>query len=86
MLAIEVILVLIVDYIFVVPLSAAVIFPVVYGIVTKVILGSAILFIGTGAIFYRHKENILRLQAGTEARFSLLWNKDEEIKRITKGE
>ena len=56
------------------------------GIVTKVIIGSAILFIGTGAIFYRHKENILRLQAGTEARFSLLWNKDEEIKRITKGE
>jgi glycerol-3-phosphate acyltransferase PlsY len=86
MLAIEVILVLIVDYIFVVPLSASIIFPVVYAIVTKVILGSAILLIGTGAIFYRHRENILRLQAGTEARFSLLWNKDEEIKRISKGE
>ncbi len=84
MLAVEIVIVLIVDYIFVVPLSVSLIFPAVYVITTGIVSAAGIMLPATAAIFYKHMENIRRLQAGTEARFSLLWNRDEEIERITK--
>ncbi len=82
MLALELVIVLIVNYICIVPITASVVFPIVYGVITKNIWGSLILLLLAPVILYKHKENIQRIRNGTEVHFSFLWSKDKELERI----
>ncbi len=79
----ELILVLIVDYICVVPITASIIFPVVYALRTKSLVGTLVLLISTLFILIKHVENLKRIRKGTEAHFSFLWKRDQEIERLT---
>ncbi len=78
----EGILAFIVDYICIVPITASVIFPVVYGFMEKDMVNVVIISISSLAILYRHIENIKRISAGTEVHLSFLWKKDKEIERL----
>ena len=82
MLAIEIVLVLITDYICFVPMSAAVVFPIVYGFMTDNWIGALILSIASVLILLKHIENIKRIKIGLEMHFSYLWNKDRERERL----
>lgn len=81
-LAAELVVVLLTNYICFVPITASIVFPVVYGFMRKDLTGALILAIITLIMLYKHKENIDRIRQGTEARFSLLWNKEKELDRI----
>ena len=80
--AVSIIIVLIVDYICVVPISMSVLFLLLHGVMTGRWIGVTILFISTVAILSRHRENIRRIKKKTEARVSFLWRRDEEIKKL----
>lgn len=82
MLAIELVLVLIVDYICIVPITAAVVYPIVYALRTGYMLGAWILALVSVVMLYKHIENIRRILKGEEAHFSLLWNREKEISRF----
>lgn len=82
LLAVETVVVLVVNYICIVPITASVAFPIIYGVMTNNIWGSLILLILTVVILYKHKENIRRIRNGTEVHFSFLWNKEKELERI----
>ncbi len=83
MLTAELIIVLIVDYICIVPITASVIFPVIYGVMTKDVIGGAVLLIPSILVILKHIENIKRIRRGQEAHFSFLWKRNEEIARLT---
>jgi len=70
------------DYICFVPITVSVIFPVVYGFMTKSIPIAAILLIPAVFIWYRHIENLQRIKAGKELHFSFLWNRAAEAERM----
>ncbi len=82
----EVILALIVDYICIVPITASVLFPILYLLFTEDLQGAAIYGLATLLILYKHTENIRRIRGGTEAHLSFLWKRDEEIERLTEKE
>lgn len=71
-----------VDYIFVVPITASVIFPVAYGVMSGNYLGMSILFIATAFMLYKLVENIKRWRKGTELRLSYLWKGEKEANRV----
>lgn len=73
---------LITDYICFAPMSASVMFPVVYGLVNRSLVSGAILLIPAVFIIYRHQENLRRIKAGEELRFSFLWNRKAEAERF----
>lgn len=74
--------VLICDYICVVALSASVLFPLVYVWQTGDWIGYAGLLAVSVVMFYKHKENIMRIMEGKEVRVSYLWNKEKEKERL----
>ena len=78
----EILVALVTNYICFVPMTASVIFPIVYGIIKKDILGSLILCLLIPVILYKHGENIRRIREGKEMRISFLWNKDKELERM----
>lgn len=79
--AIELVLVLLVDYICVVPISGSFLFMTALGFQGGIIY--ALLFLPVVLIiFNKHMENIRRIKYGVEARFSYLWNKEEEEIRL----
>lgn len=82
LLAAELAVVLLTDYICFVPITASLVFPVIYGFMRKDLVGALILGISSLLMLYKHRENINRIRQGTEAHFSLLWNKQKEIDRI----
>lgn len=82
MLASEVVVALATNYICFVPLSASVIFPIVYGIMRRDIWGALIIGIIVPVIFFKHAQNLKRIKNGTEMRLSFLWNKDKELDRM----
>lgn len=85
MLGAEIVLALIVGYSSVIPITAAVAFPVVYMIFGGCWIGFA-LYMGAASIMeIKHIENIRRIRAGTEIRVSYLWNKEKELLRIQKN-
>lgn len=84
MLAIELVITLIVDFIVVVPLTASVAFPIVYYFVTGKVIGAVLYALMVPVFFYKHVENLKRIRNGTEAHFSFLWRRDAEIERIKK--
>lgn len=78
MLGCEIMFVLIVDYICFVPMSASVIFTVIYGMITKDWVGTVVLSAVALVILCKHFENIKRIFEGREAHFSFLWKKEEK--------
>lgn len=82
MLTVELGLVLMVDYICIVPITASVVFPIVYGIMTSDIIGTLILAVPAVIMLAKHMENIKRIKEGTEFRFSFLWRREQEIERV----
>ena len=85
LLSVEIIFVLIVNYICFVPMTASVVFPISYGIIRQDLVGALILLIPTVVIFIKHTENIRRIIDGSEVRISYLWNKNKEVERVTKN-
>ena len=77
-----VIVVLVTNYICFVPLTASVAFPIIWGIMKKDLWGALVLAIITAVIFFRHIENFKKIKNGKELKFSYLWKKDSEMKRI----
>ena len=82
MLAGELVVVLLTNYICFVPMSAVVVFTIVFGVLEREIIGALLFMLATGVIFWKHRLNIQRIKNGTEMRFSYLWNKDKELERI----
>jgi glycerol-3-phosphate acyltransferase PlsY len=82
LLAIELVIVLIVDYICIVPMTASVVYPILYGLITKDAAGALTFVLVAAVILYKHMENVKRIRNGTEAHFSYLWKKDKEIERL----
>lgn len=79
---IAIIILIIGNYLCLMPISASILFPIVYLVITKDLLGTTILCIVPICMCIKHKENILRIKNGTELHFSYLWKPEEEMKRI----
>ncbi len=82
LLAAELILVLLVDYICIVPITASIAFPIIYNVMAKDLAGALILGIATVVILFKHVENLKRIRNGTEAHLSFLWRRGKEIERL----
>ena len=78
----EAVLLLITDYICFVPMTASVAFPVIYAVRTGDAWGTAALAVTAVLINLRHIENLKRIKNGTEAHFSLIWKRKDEVSRI----
>ena len=63
-------------------MTASVAFTAVYAVLTKNALGTLAFTVATLAILFRHLDNLKRIKSGDEAHFSLLWKRQEEVKRI----
>jgi len=84
--AVEIIIVFLTDYLCFMPITAVLIYPILYGIIRKDLIG-ALIFLGiTIPVLIKNIENIKRILNGTEVHLSYLWNKDSEIQRVTGGE
>lgn len=82
MLSIELVVVLIVNYLCVVPMSASVAYAVIYGVLDKSWISFGIFMIVAVVMLFKHMDNLKRIKEGQEVHFSYLWNKDKEIARI----
>ncbi len=82
MISIELLVVLIVNYLCVVPMSASVAYALIYGVTNQDVLGAFIFMVAAVVMFFKHMDNLKRIKNGTEVHFSYLWNKDKEIARI----
>ena len=95
LLAIEIVVVLIVDYICIVPITASVVIPVLYGVLGDLNIGWLkrasggwaavwVLCAITVVILCKHIHNLRRIAHGTELHFSYMWTKDRdgEIARV----
>ncbi len=70
------------DYLCFVPISMALIFPIVYGYMKKSFIAAGILLISSLFIWYRHIENLQRIKSGDELKFHFLWNRKNEAARF----
>lgn len=82
LLMVELILAFVVNYICIVPITASIIFPMLYLFFTGSLGGTLLFSLVSAVMLMKHIENLHRIRKGTEARFSFLWNKDEEIERL----
>ena len=97
----EILLLLMVDYICIVPITGVIIVPIIYGIFGTSGLGwlwraaggwwgAAIIGIASVVMLQRHQQNIRRIAKGQELRFSYIWmseeNKKKELQRVGKLE
>lgn len=85
LLVFEIVLALTVDYICVMAMSLAVIVPLVYGWMTRDIVGTLALVAVGLVLEYKHMDNIRRIREGSELHLSYLWNKEAEIARVTEA-
>ena len=86
MLAAEIIVAIVTDYICFVPLTASAVFPIVYGIMRQDARGALIIAVILPLMIYKHKENLKRIKQKTEMPFSFLWKKEKALEKtnITK--
>lgn len=84
LLAIAIVLAVVINYICVVPMTISVVFAAVYGYTRRSLLSFLILMVAAVIINLKHIENLRRIKAGTEARFSLLWDRKSEAERLNK--
>lgn len=75
LISLEIILVLIADYICIVPITGSVLFTAVYAWRTGSIEGTLALVAVTVVILCKHRINLCRIRAGEEVHFSYLWKK-----------
>lgn len=80
----ELVLVLVVDYICIVPTSGSFIFAVVLAIQSGILYAMSFAPVVL-VIFMRHRDNFRRMHYGVEARVSYLWRKQKEIDRLEKN-
>lgn len=85
MLAIEIVIALVTDYICFVPMTGSLAFPFIYEFMTGELLGALILGIITIIIMIRHIENIKKILTGTEVHLSYLWKPDAEMNRMKRN-
>lgn len=81
MLAAEIIVAIVTDYICFVPVTASAVFPIVYGIMCQDAWGALIISLILPLMIYKHKENLKRIKQKTEMPFSFLWNKDKALSK-----
>ena len=86
MLAAEIIVAIVTDYICFVPLTASAVFPIGYGIMRQDARGALIISLILPLMIYKHKENLRRIKQKTEMPFSFLWKKEKALEKtnITK--
>ncbi|MDO4188972.1 MAG: glycerol-3-phosphate acyltransferase [Lachnospiraceae bacterium] len=84
LLAIAIVLAVVINYICVVPMSISIIFALVYGYTRRSLTSLLILMFAAVVINFKHIENLKRIKAGTEAHFSLLWDRKSEAERLGK--
>ena len=86
MLAAEIIVAIVTDYICFVPLTASAVFPIVYGIMRRDVWGALIIAVILPLMLWKHKENLKRIKQKTEMPFSFLWKKEKALEKtnITK--
>ena len=82
MLAVEIVVAIVTDYICFVPLTASAIFPIVYGIMRQDARGALIISLILPLMIYKHKENLKRIKQKNEMPFSFLWNKDKALEKM----
>lgn len=70
------------DYICFVPITMALVFPILLWTYKGSVICMGIFLIASIFIWYRHKENIKRIYDKKEAKFSLLWNRQAEAQRF----
>lgn len=78
LLLLEAVLVLIVNYICIVPMTGSVAFTAVYAWRTHDIVGTVALAVVAAVILYKHRINIRRIRSGEEIPFSYLWTKKKK--------
>ena len=92
MLAIEIVIVVLVNYICIVPITASIILPFLYGVLGDLGLGWLrraaggwpaiwILSALTVIMLLKHLQNLYRIATGTELHFNYLWIKDKAAER-----
>ena len=81
MLAIEIVVAFVTDYICFVPMTASAIFPFVYLIMRRDVPGALIIALILPLMLYKHKENLKRIKQKTEMPFSFLWNKEKALEK-----
>lgn len=86
LLLISLILALITDYICFVPASVSIYAPILYGLFTRDYIGQVIFTVVGLVMFSKHIQNFRRIAEGTEAHFSFIWRRDEEIERVQRKE
>ena len=79
MLAAEIVVAIVTDYICFVPLTASAAFPIVCGIMRRDVWGALIIAFVLPLMLYKHVENLKRIKQKTELPFSFLWNKDKAL-------
>lgn len=82
MLAAEILVAAVTQYLCVVPITASVAFVLIYGVLTKDIVGATILMIPAVVIILRHRENLRRIKNGTELKLRYLWKPEQEMARL----
>lgn len=82
LLATEIVLALVTNYICVMALSITLIFPAIYAIQTGDVIGTLLLCTLIPVVYYKHLPNIRRILEGREARLSWLWNAKAEEERL----
>ena len=86
MLVCELVVAFVTNYICFVPMTAAVAWPIIYGVISKDIVGTICFVIVGVIILLKHVENIKRIARGGEMHFSYLWNRKRELKRFESTE
>lgn len=82
LLAIEAVVLFATRYICFVPMTASAVFPVIYGVMTRDVVGIILLAGVAVVIQLRHSGNVRRILRGREIRISYLWNKEAESARM----
>ena len=82
MLTLELVVVLVTKYICFVPITASILFTILYGVLERDLAGAAVLGVVCVVIFCKHLVNLRRIRAGSELRISYLWNRDKETARL----
>jgi glycerol-3-phosphate acyltransferase PlsY len=79
LLAVEILVAIVTDYICFVPLSAAAVFPIVYGVMRRDVWGALMVALILPLMIYKHRGNLRRIKQKTEMPFSFLWNKEKAL-------
>lgn len=82
LLAAEIVIVLITDYICFVPITASLAFTVIYALTTRDSVGTLLFLVMSIVMIIKHIDNIKRIIAGREVHVSYLWNTDKETERM----